>query len=247
MLAPINSVITSLLLFFYQNLGSSLGLAIIFLTIIIRLVLVPVTLPSLKSAKKMQDLKPALDRLKKKFKDPKKLQQAQLQLYKQNKINPASGCLPQIVQIIILISLYRVLTDFIGQEFINGIKVNLNFLWLDLSQPDPFYILPVVAGVSQLFYSLLTQTGTATDVKNPKNKAKKKKEEDKLEMAQSIQKQMVYTMPLMTGIIALKFASGLALYWSISTIFSLVQQIILSGPGGLQRLASRLTLPFKKK
>lgn len=247
MLAPINSVITSILLFFYQNLGSNLGLAIIFLTIIIRLVLVPVTLPSLKSAKKMQELKPALDRLKKKYKDPKKLQQAQLQLYKQNKVNPASGCLPQIVQIIILISLYRVLTDFIGQEFLNGIKINLNFLWLNLSQPDPYYVLPIVAGFSQLLYSLLMQTGTVKEVKNPKNKAKKQKEEDKLEMAQSIQKQMVYTMPLMTGIIALRFASGLALYWSISTIFSLVQQLILSGPGGLQNLVSRFTLPFKKK
>jgi len=246
MLAPINSVITSLLLFLYQHLGSNLGLAIIFLTLIIRLILVPITLPSLKSAKKMQELKPSIDRLKKKYKDPKKLQQAQLQLYKQNKVNPASGCLPQIVQIIILISLYRVLMDFIGQDFFNGIKINLDFLWLNLSQPDHYYILPVVAGFSQLLYSLLMQTGTVTDAKNPKNKAKKQKEEDKLEMAQSIQKQMVYTMPLMTTIIALKFPSGLALYWSVSTVFSFVQQLILSGPGGIQRLASRFIPPFKK-
>lgn len=247
MLAPINSVITSLLLFLYQHLGSNLGLAIISLTLIIRLALVPITLPSLKSAKKMQELKPSLDRLKKKYKDPKKLQKAQLQLYKQNKVNPISGCLPQIVQIIILISLYRVLMDFISQDFFNGIKINLDFLWLNLSQSDPYYILPVVAGFSQLLYSLLMQTGTVTEAKNPKNKAKKQKEEDKLEMAQSIQKQMVYTMPLMTTIIALKFPSGLALYWSISTIFSFVQQLILSGPGGLQGLASRFILPFKKK
>lgn len=246
MLAPINSALTSLLLFLYQLLGSNLGLAIISLTLIIRSVLVPITLPSLKSAKKMQELKPAIDRLKKKYKDPKKLQQAQLQLYKQNKVNPASGCLPQIVQIIILISLYRVLMDFIGQDFFNGIKINLDFLWLNLSQPDPYYILPVVAGFSQLLYSLLMQTGTITEAKNPKSKAKKQKEEDKLEMAQSIQKQMVYTMPLMTTIIALKFPSGLALYWSISTIFSFIQQLILSGPGGLQRLAVRFIPPFKK-
>lgn len=246
MLAPINSVITSFLLFLYQNLGSNLGLAIIFLTLVIRLVLVPITLPSLKSAKKMQELKPSIDRLKKKYKDPKKLQQAQLQLYKQNKVNPAAGCLPQIVQIIILISLYRVLMDFIGQDFFNGTKINLDFLWLNLSQPDPYYILPIVAGFSQLLYSLLMQTGTVTEAKNPKGKAKKQKEEDKLEMAQSIQKQMVYTMPLMTTIIALKFPSGLALYWSISTIFSFIQQLILSGPGGLQKVAYRY-LPFLKK
>ena len=247
MLAPISSIITSVLLFLYQHLGSNLGLAIISLTLLIRLILVPVTLPSLRSAKKMQELKPALDRLKKKYKDPKKLQQAQLQLYKQNKVNPASGCLPQIVQIIILISLYRALINFIGQEFSSGIKINLQFLWLNLSQPDPFYILPILAGVSQLLYSLLMQTGTITQAKNPKNKKKKKQEEDKMEMAQSIQKQMVYTMPLMTTVIALKFPAGLALYWSVNTIFSLVQQIILSGPGGLQKLALRLSSPFKKK
>lgn len=246
MLTPINSAITDLLFFLYQHLGSNLGLAIISLTLIIRAVLVPVTLPSLKSAKKMQELKPAIDRLKKKYKDPKKLQQAQLQLYKQNKINPASGCLPQIVQIIILISLYRVLIDFVAHDFFNGVKVNLDFLWLNLSQSDPYYILPVLAGITQLLYSLLAQTGTVTEVKNPKNKAKKQKEENKLEMAQSIQKQMVYTMPLMTTIIALKFPSGLALYWTINTTFSLIQQLILSGPGGLQKMTLRY-LPFLKK
>ncbi len=136
--------------------------------------------------------------------------------------------------------------DFIGQDFFNGTKINLDFLWLNLSQPDPYYILPIVAGFSQLLYSLLMQTGTVTEAKNPKGKAKKQKEEDKLEMAQSIQKQMVYTMPLMTTIIALKFPSGLALYWSISTIFSFIQQLILSGPGGLQKVAYRY-LPFLKK
>jgi len=245
MLTPINNIITQLLLFLYQHLGFNLGLAIISLTLIIRGILIPVTLPSLKSAKKMQELKPALDRLKKKYKDPKKLQQAQLQLYKQNNINPASGCLPQIVQIIILISLYRVLTNFIGQEFFQGVKINLDFLWLNLSQPDPFYILPIVAGFTQLLYSLLTQSGTISQVKNPKDKKKKQQEEDKLEMAQSIQKQMVYTMPLMTTIIALRFPSGLALYWSVNTIFSFVQQLILSGPGGLKNLANRL--PFFNK
>lgn len=230
----INAIINQTLLFFYQHLGNNLGLAIVALTLFMRLILVPITIPSLKSAKKMQDLKPQLDRLKRKFKgDKKKLQLAQMDLYKQNNINPASGCLPQIVQIIILISLYRVLIDFIGQETVNGLTLNLKFLWLDLSKPDPLYILPVLAGVFQLIFSLTMQTGLKTEVKAPKQKLAKQKEEDSLEMAQTMQKQMLYTMPLMTTIIALKFPSGLALYWALSTVFSLIQQLIVSGPGGL--------------
>jgi len=189
----------------------------------------------------MQELKPLLDKLKKKHKnDKKKLQQAQMELYKQHNINPAAGCLPQIAQIIVLISLYRVLMDFIGTDLINGVTLNLKFLWLDLSQPDPLYILPVLAGLFQLVFSITMQTGLKSEVKAPKNKQKKQKEEDSLEMAQTMQKQMLYTMPLMTTIIALKFPSGLALYWTISTVFSLVQQLIVSGPGGLVPLANKI-------
>ena len=130
--------------------------------------------------------------------------------------------------------------DFIGTDLINGVTLNLKFLWLDLSQPDPLYILPVLAGLFQLVFSITMQTGLKSEVKAPKNKQKKQKEEDSLEMAQTMQKQMLYTMPLMTTIIALKFPSGLALYWTISTVFSLVQQLIVSGPGGLVPLANKI-------
>lgn len=237
----INNTILQTLTFFYQFLGSNLGFAIIALTLFIRAILIPVTLPSLRSAKKMQELKPLLDKLKRKHKnDKKKLQQAQMELYKQHNINPAAGCLPQIVQIIILISLYKVLMDFIGTDLINGVTLNLKFFWLDLSQPDPLYILPVLAGLFQLVFSIAMQTGLKSEVKAPKNKQKKQKEEDSLEMAQTMQKQMLYTMPLMTTIIALKFPSGLALYWTISTVFSLVQQLIVSGPGGLVPLFNKI-------
>jgi len=236
----INTSILQTLTFFYQFLGDNLGLAIIALTLFIRSVLIPVTLPSLRSAKKMQELKPSLDSLKKKHKnDKKKLQQAQMELYKQHKINPAAGCLPQIAQIIVLISLYRVLMDFIGQDVVNGLTLNLNFLWLDLGKPDPYYILPILAGLFQLVFSIAMQSGLKTEVKAPKQKKARQKEEDSLEMAQTMQKQMLYTMPLMTTIIALKFPSGLALYWTISTVFSLVQQLIVSGPGGLTPLLNK--------
>ncbi|MBI1872060.1 membrane protein insertase YidC, partial [Candidatus Collierbacteria bacterium] len=112
--------ITQLLIFFYSITGGSLGLAILLITLIIRGVLVPITLPSLKSAKKMQALKPKLDKLKEKHKDKQKLQLAQLELYKQEGVNPAAGCLPQIAQLLVLIALYQVFNKIITGNQING-------------------------------------------------------------------------------------------------------------------------------
>ncbi len=236
------SPITSLLVFLYSLTGNNLGLAIILLTLLVRGVLVPVTIPSLKSAKKLQELKPHLDRLKEKHKDKQKLQLATLELYKQHGINPAAGCLPQIAQLIVLIALYQVFTKFINTGQIDGRSLNLDFLWLNLSKPDPFYILPVLAGVTQLIFSLMMSSGLEGHLKAPKQKKEKQKEEDSLEMAQSMSQQMLFIMPAMTVLISLNFPSGLALYWVITTLFSLVQQYLVSGLGGLVPVLTRFRI-----
>lgn len=233
MLAPINGVLYQSLLFFYHLFGGNLGFSIIAITLITKLILLPLVIPSLKSAKKMQDLKPEIDRLKAKHTDKAAFQQAQVALYKEKGINPAAGCLPQIIQIIILISLYQVFMFFLGQQSVDGTTLNPYFLYLDLTKPDRSYVMPVLAGVSQLIFSLMMQSGVVSEVKNPKKKDEKKKEENSLEMASSMQQQMVYMMPLMTVIISLNFPSGLVLYWVVSTVFSLVQQYFFSGWGGL--------------
>ena len=235
----IANIFYQLLFFFYRLFGGNLGFSIIAVTLLIKFLLLPLVIPTIKSAKKMQDLKPALDKLKAKYSDKTKLQQAQLELYKQHGINPAAGCLPQIVQIVILIALYQVFIKFLGQGEISGITVNPNFFWLNLNQPDQYYILPILAGVSQFVFSLMMQSGLETHVKNPKSKPAKQKEEDKLEMAQSMQTQMVYMMPIMTTVISLRFQSGLVLYWVISTVFSLIQQYYFSGWGGLTPFLNR--------
>jgi len=238
LITPINN----LLIFLYGISGQNLGLAIIFLTLIVRGVLVPITIPSLRSAKKLQELKPHLDKLKQKHKDKQKLQLATLELYKQHGINPAAGCLPQIAQLLVLIALYQVFINFINGGQYNGQSLNLNFLWLDLGKADPYYILPVLAGLTQLIFSFMMTSGLESHVKAPKNKDEKKKEEDSMEMAQSMQQQMLYLMPAMTVIIALKFPSGLALYWVITTLFSLVQQYLVSGLGGLKPILVKLRI-----
>ncbi len=235
----LTDLIFQCLLFFYNLLGGNLGLSIIALTIVIKVILIPLVVPTIKSAKKMQDLKPELDKLKSKYTDKAQLQSAQLALYKENGVNPAAGCLPQIIQIIILIALYQVFMKFLAQPEINGQPVNFSFLYFNLTKPDPFYVLPVLAGLTQFIFSLMMTSGLISKVENPKQKDQKKKEEDSLEMAQSMQTQMVYMMPLMTVIISLNFSSGLILYWVVSTVFSIAQQYYFSGWGGL--------IPFLQK
>lgn len=218
---PIFSVLTFLAQLFQGNLG----LAIIALTIIMRTILSPLTLPSLRSAKKIRDLKPELDRLKTKHPDKAALQKAQLALYQKHGINPAAGCLPNLLQLVILISLYRV--------FINSLKslptgVNVHFLWLDLSKPDSLFIFPILAGICQLLLSLML---TPAIEHHPEKTVKKT--EDTQDMAETMQQQMLFIMPAMTTMIALRFPSGLALYWVATTIFSVIQQYFVSGWGGL--------------
>lgn len=238
-------------LLFLNSITGSLGLAIIAFTIVIRSLLLPATIPSIKATRRMKEMQPELNKLKKKFgNDKQALQLAQLELYKKYNVNPLSGCLPQLVQLGVLILLYRVLVGFLGNPEFNGSHIETSFLWLDLGKPDPLYILPVTAGLSQLVLSLMIAPGAEKRDIVP-NKSKKKvvreaneKEENIAEMAQSMQQQMLYIMPVFTGIIASNFPSGLALYWVATTIFSIAQQYFISGPGGLVSYAKRLTGRF---
>lgn len=230
---------TSIILALYSVVGD-LGLTIILFTILVRSILIPITLPSLKSQDKIRSLQPEIKKLKNKYgKDKQAMQKAQLDLYKKYNVNPMGGCIPQLVQLGVLIILYRALISFLGNGEINGMTINPSFLWLNLSVPDNKYILPVLAGGLQLVLSLMIAPGAEIrDIVPNKSKSKKiqeanKKEEDVADMAASMQQQMIFMMPLMTGFFATRFPSGLALYWVITTVFSIVQQYFISGPGGL--------------
>lgn len=230
------------LLWLYGVTGNNLGLAIILLTLIVRGVLVPFTLPSLRSAQKISKIKPELDKLKKKYskdsKDPKKLQAKTLELYKKHDINPASGCLPQIVQLVFLIALYRVFINSIGEGSINGSSIDTQFFIWDLKSKDTTYTLPILAGVLQLLTSLTLTPGVEDDPERRKSKEESK--EDVAEMAQTMTQQMIFLMPALTVFMAIQFPSGLALYWTITTAFSFTQQLIISGPGGLRKYLAKV-------
>lgn len=232
------------------NVTGNLGLAIIVFTIIIRLLLLPLTIPSLKAMRHQQQamkkLKPELDKLKKQHKNDKQaLQKAQMELYKVHNINPLNGCLPQIVQLVLLMVLYQVFIKFLAQTNIEGTLIDPTFGWMNLAKPDHLYVLPVLAGVTQLFLSLMVAPASETPDKIPNDSTKKavqvanKKEEDVAEMAATMQQQMIFILPVMIGFSALRFPAGLALYWTVTTIFSIIQQFVLSGPGGLKTYALR--------
>jgi len=244
------------LIFLYQILGHNLGLAIIGLTIIIRGLLTPLTAPSLKAAQKMKDLAPEMDKLKKKFgKDKQKLAQAQLELYKKYGINPAAGCLPQILQIIILLALFQAFSQVLKEDgeiikklndllygplkITDAVSIQTRFLYLDLNKPDmialPFRLnilgfvidkLPGIFLIGSAVVQFLSSKMMMPTVKAEEKVAKKtvQKEDD---MATTMQKQMLYMMPLMTLFIGFNFPSGLVLYWLTFSLFMLGQQLLI--------------------
>ncbi|MFH2085224.1 MAG: YidC/Oxa1 family membrane protein insertase [bacterium] len=232
------------LLWLYQVTGQNLGFAIIFLTLIIRGILIPFTLPQLKSAKKMAQLKPELDALKKKYgHDNKLFQQKQVEFYKTHGVNPAAGCLPFIAQFIVLIALYQVFMHTLGG---NGMgEINTSFFLWDLKVKDTTFILPVLAGILQLVTSLAILPAVENEPEKRQGSVEDKK--DVADMATSLQQQMVFMMPIMTVIFSLQFPSGLALYWVVTTAFSLVQQLIVSGPGAILTYAYKFKLLKKGK
>lgn len=219
------------------------GIAIVVLTVILRTLMIPLSLPQLRSQKKMRLIKPELDKLKAKHgKDAKALQVAQMELYKKHNINPLSGCLPYLLQLVVIIALYNVLANFVPNAQAQGYSFNTLFLGLDLAKPDPSRVIPILAAVTQLILSLMILPGREhhdlipDTVKTKTLKVANKKEGNNQEMAETMQRQMVFMMPLMTGWIALGFPAGLGLYWVVTTVFSIVQQWFVSGPGGLENI-----------
>lgn len=176
----------------------SYGISIILSTIIVRLLLYPLTLSQTKSMMAMREIQPELNELQKKYKDnPEEYQKRTMELYQKNKINPLGGCLPMLVQLPILWAFFRVLRDLPYGEASKFLGI-----WV-LSEPDKFYVLPLLAALTTYLQSKMTVTDPS-------------------------QKSMLIAMPIMIGIFSLSFPSGLVLYWITSNIFSIAQQAWLN-------------------
>jgi len=220
--------LTTALLFFYQLLGENLGLAIIALTVALRLLLFPLTLPSLRSMKIQRDIKPELDQLQKKYKgDRQKMAVAQMELFRRKGVNPLAGCLPQILQLVILIALYQV---FISNLQNGGL--NHQFFFWDLSIKDPYFIFPVLAAASQFILSkmMLPAVSQEHEIAHKAKGAGDRKaatEAKKEDFASALQRQNLFLFPILTLFLGLQFPAGLMLYWFVSTLLQIPQQWVV--------------------
>jgi YidC/Oxa1 family membrane protein insertase len=221
------SVFINVLLWIYNAIGQNFGVAIILFTILIRIITWPLNAQQMKGAKAMQDLQNDKEwqKIQKKYaKDREKLAQEQMRVYREKGINPFGSCLPTLVQFPIIIALYQSIIRALGStpldllklsrslnteilDVANLIPLNSKFLWMDLGQPEPYYILAVVVALTTYVQSKLTLPASS----NPNDQS--------AAMGQS----MAYTMPLMLGWFALTFPSGLAVYFVTSNVLGIIQ------------------------
>ncbi|MHB8629975.1 MAG: YidC/Oxa1 family membrane protein insertase [Aggregatilineales bacterium] len=235
---------TTALLFFYQLLGHNIVLTIVFFTLAIRFLLLPLTYQQLKSTKATQQLQPKLKEIQEKYKgDREKLAAAQMELYKKNGINPVAGCLPLVVQFPILIGLYGAISralsatplqllDLSHRILIPGLATMVplqNKFWIwNLGTPDTSFILPILVVASTwVSQKLITPVNPSGDPKDP---------------SAAMSRQMLMIMPLITGFFSLNFASGLSIYWVVGNIAVIAQYAAL-GRANLRNLIPAFLLP----
>ncbi len=176
------------------GITNSYGIAIILVTLFIRMLLYPLTLSQTKSMAAMKTLQPKMKELQEKYKDqPQEYQKRSMALYKENKVNPLGGCFPMLVQLPILWAFFRVL-----QDIEPGQATQFLGIW-DLSVPDPFFLLPILAAGTTYIQTKMTATDAS-------------------------QKTMLLIMPAMIGVFSVNFPAGLVLYWVVSNVFSIGQQ-----------------------
>jgi YidC/Oxa1 family membrane protein insertase len=219
------SIFVNVLLWIYGIIGQNFGIAIILFTILIRIVTWPLNAQQMKGAAAMQELQNDKEwqAIQKKYaKDREKLAQEQMRIYRERKINPFGSCLPTLIQFPIIIALYQSIIRALASTPLDLLKLsrsvylpnvsdliplNSHFLWMNLGQPEPYYILAIVVAVTTYIQSKLTMPPAA----NPNDQG--------AAMAQS----MTYTMPLMLGWFALTFPSGLSVYFITSNVLGIVQ------------------------
>ena len=195
------------------ELVQNYGLSIILFTILVKVLLLPLTIKQTKSTKAMQDIQPKIQEIQTKYKDkPEKQQQEIMKIYTEAKINPLAGCLPLLIQMPILIALFSVLREpvtygvFADQaQFVNAAK---GFLWIkDLTPPD--YILAILSGATTFLMQTLMM---------PKDQQ------------QGSMKIMTYVMSAMMLFWGFSFPAGLTLYWTIGNVFAIGQHYLIMNP-----------------
>jgi len=185
------------------GLTGNYGIAIILITLALRVILFPLTAKGMRANFKMQEIQPELKELQKKYKkDPDQLNKATMELWKKHGVSPFAGCLTMVVQLPIIFAFIGVLREY---QFIG----DPSFLWIPhLGQSDPYYILPVLAAIGTYVQSKLTTPATAD---------------------QSMQ-MMTYLFPVLVLVFGFKMAAAFTLYWVFSSIFSVLERFLIIRP-----------------
>lgn len=225
--------ILNLLIWLYGIIpGSDLGIAIIVLTILIKLVLYPFTVAQIKQQRALQSLQPKIAEIRARLKDDKEAQAKELmELYRKEKVNPASSCLPILIQLPVFIALYQALSVGLKSQSLSmlysfvpnpGTVHAMLFGLADLTQPN--YILAALAAGVQFLQSWQMIRQQPGAIKNPPVEVAGKKPAQDEDMAAMVNKQMMYVMPIMTLIIGIKLPGGLTLYWFVMSLLTVLQQ-----------------------
>ncbi len=226
--------IFNLLVWLYDVIpGYDIGIAIIALTVILKFLLFPLTIKSLRSQKALQEIQPKINEIKEKYKNQKEeMSKAIMELYRKEKVNPFSSCLPILIQLPFLIALYQVLAAGLKSSGFEALypfvanpgHIDTIFLeFMDLAESKNV-ILCLLAGITQFFQGKMMTTSSPARVaqKDPGSKDEA--------MLGSMNKQMLYMMPILTVFIGYSLPGGLVLYWLVMNALTIVQQWIFLRP-----------------
>lgn len=226
--------ILNLLIWLYNAIpGNDIGFAIIALTVVVKVILYPMTVQQIRQQKALQDIQPKIDEIRSRLKDNKEEQAKELmELYKREKVNPAASCLPLLIQLPIFIGLFQALRDGLASHSLNLLypfvstpsAINVMFLgFVDLSKPN--YVLAVLAGIIQFWQSwqMFRKPSPATP---PPAEVKGKEGAKDESMAAMMNKQMMYVMPVVTVFIGISLPGGLTLYWLVMSLLTVAQQAV---------------------
>jgi YidC/Oxa1 family membrane protein insertase len=212
--------------------GANFGIAIIATTILIKFLFLSLSKKQIESQKKLQEIQPKLKEIQAKYKDDKERQAKELMnFYRENKVNPFAGCLPLIVQIVFLITIYHVIMKISQMDF----SVDSAILYSFVANPGvlshTFFGIADLAKPSILF-AVLAAIGQYYQMKmliasQPKKQETEKKDDTQPDFATIMNKQMLYIGPVLTLWVGITFPAGLSLYWLVSTVFAIIQQIFI--------------------
>ncbi len=218
----------NLLVFLYNTIAfNDFGVAIILLTLIIRLLLSPLSVKTVRSQKALTELQPKIKEVQEKFKkDARKQTQEVMELYRRHKVNPFSGCFPLLIQLPVLIALYRVSVAGFGED-------SLSILYAFIKNPDSLnsislgfidltkrsVLLSAIAGAAQFWQTKMSLSFS---------KSSASPGDQKTNPLAAMNQQMLYFFPIITIIISMSFPAGLPLYWIATTLFSVFEQVYIN-------------------